>query len=300
MCNSLKALDSTQQSAITRLFSAAVVRELASKGKSPLFSRLLIESRLVDSLHSSDSVSSVFDTAFSFIKKKIYRTEYTYKAAITSKLMLGRHSLNTAAMLTEFRVETCKVDIAIFNGTSTAYEIKSERDRLDRLENQLESYRKLFAKVYVVTGENHAEEVLKSTSDETGVLLLSDRFSISTIREAIERPDRVSPETICNSLQARECIQVLAEFGISAPNVPNTEVRRALLDIFRELDPASVHQSMVKVVRQSRSSSSLSSFIAAMPSSLAAAVFSVPIKERDHPKLIGAINTPIREALAWA
>lgn len=300
MLNSPKVLDASQQSAIARLFSAAVVRELASKGQSPLFSRLLIESDLIGSLKLSDSVSSAFETAFLVLKKKPYRTEYSYKSAITNKLLLGRHSLKTATMLTEFRVETCKVDIAIFNGTSTAYEIKSERDRLQRLDNQLNSYRKLFAKIYVITGENHAEEVLKSSHKETGILLLSDRFSISTIREAIERPEKVSPEVICNSLQTKECIQILAEFGISPPMVPNTEIRSALLEIFRELDPAKVHSSMVKAVRHSRNSKTLVDFISAIPRSLSATAFSAPLKEKDHPRLLGALNTSIREALNWA
>lgn len=300
MSMTLRTFNNNQQSAIARLFSAAVLRELAGKGRSPLFSRLLLESSLLENLKLTDPVSSAFDVAFNTLKKKANRTEYAYKTAITNKLLLGRHSLRTASLLTEFRVETCKVDVAIFNGTSTAYEIKSERDRLDRLENQLTSYRKVFSKIYVVTGENHAPDVLRQSSPDVGVLMLSDRFTISTVREATERPDLVCPGVIFDSLQLKEAVNLLAEFDIKAPNVPNTEIRRATRRIFESLDPIEVHSKMVDVIRHSRSSNSMSNFVSALPQSLVAAVFSATIKAKDQPRLLGAIKTEIGEALDWA
>ncbi|MCQ4313910.1 sce7726 family protein [Pseudomonas stutzeri] len=300
MSMTLKTFNNTQQSAIARLFSATVLRELADKGRSPLFSRLLLESHLLDELKLSDSVSTVFDTAFDVLRKKAYRTEYAYKSAIASKLLLGRHSLKTASLLTEFRVETCKVDVAIFNGTATAYEIKSERDRLDRLENQINSYRKVFSKVYVVTGDNHVEEVTRRTEEDVGVLLLSSRFTISTVREAVDRPELIQPEIIFDSLKLKEATSLLAEFGITPPNVPNTETHRTLRDIFRDLDPIETHKKMVSVMRHSRSSHTLAGFLSELPQSLVAAIISAPIKEKDQPKLLRAINTQIGEALAWA
>lgn len=300
MSMTLKTFDNSQQSAIARLFSAAVLRELATKGRSPLFSRLLLESQLLEDLKLSDSVSTAFEAAFNVLRKKTYRTEYSYKSAITNKLLLGRHSLKTASLLTEFRVETCKVDVAIFNGTATAYEIKSERDRLNRLENQVASYRKVFSKVYVVTGENHVDEVLKRTGDEIGVLLLSDRFTISTVRDAVDRPDLVRPEVIFDSLKIGEAVSLLSELGVIVPNVPNTEIHSKLRNIFSELDPREVHTKMVNVMRYSRSSHTLANFLSQLPQSLVAAIFSAPIKEKDQPKLLGAINTQIGEALAWA
>lgn len=300
MSTTLKTFDSNQQSAIARLFSAAVLRELATKGHSPLFSRLLLESQLLENLQLSDSVSTAFEAAFKVLRKKPYRTEYSYKSAITNKLLLGRHSLKTASLLTEFRVESCKVDVAIFNGTATAYEIKSERDRLDRLENQISSYRKVFSKVYVATGENHINEVIKRTGDDIGILLLSERFTISTVREAIDRPELVRPEVIFDSLKIGEAVSLLSELGMKPPNVPNTEIHSALRKIFRELDPVKVHTKMVNVMRTSRSSHTLADFLSQLPQSLVAATFSAPIKAKDQPKLLRAINTQIGEALAWA
>lgn len=295
-----KVLDGSQQSAVARLFSAAVIRELAQKGKSPLFSRLVKEALVIDEASLTAPVSSIFESAFSLLRKKDYRHEYAYKAAITKKLLLGRHSLKTASLVTEFRVDNCKADVAIFNGTSTAYEIKSERDSLGRLQGQIDTYKKFFSKVYVITGENHLGEILTTTPSDVGVLLLNNRFGISTIREIKDTPERVSPETIFEAIQLRESMEILRCFGITPPEVANTEIRTACREIFKLLDPATTHTHMVNVLRKSRNSLPLAEILPSLPNSLQAAVFSTSLKPREQATLLKAINTSIREALNWA
>src|SRR5581483_181282 len=108
----------------SRLFSATVLRELARKGRSPLFARLASQSHLLHTLSASERVYNAFETAFSFLRREGYRDEYIYKAALTQRILLGKHSLQTASMLNEFRVGECKADIAILNGTATVYEVK--------------------------------------------------------------------------------------------------------------------------------------------------------------------------------
>src|SRR5690242_16453091 len=134
-------------SALSRLFSSSVFGELARRGMSPLLTRLAHESSLLSYVCEDDPVSRLFNVAFNVLKRKNNRHEYIYKAALTQKVLLGTHSLQTACMLTEFRVGKCKADLAILNGTATAYEIKSERDSLARLERQVLTYMDVFAKV---------------------------------------------------------------------------------------------------------------------------------------------------------
>jgi hypothetical protein len=79
-------LASDELAAISRLFSSSVVQEVARKGRSPLFTRLAAQSRLVTGLSLSERVYTVFDAAFSLLKRRGYRHEYIYKAALTHKI----------------------------------------------------------------------------------------------------------------------------------------------------------------------------------------------------------------------
>ena len=80
---------SDQFAAISRLFSSSVIREMARKGRSPLFARLARESLLLSSKSPSDRVFSLFEAAFELLNREGYRDEYIYKAALTHKILLA-------------------------------------------------------------------------------------------------------------------------------------------------------------------------------------------------------------------
>jgi hypothetical protein len=293
-------LGSDQLAAISRLFSSSVIREMARKGKSPLFARLANQSLLADSLSASHCVYSLFDTAFSLLKREGYRHEYIYKAAVTHKILLGRHSLQTASMLNEFRVGECKADIAILNGTSTVYEIKSERDSLTRLERQVAAYAKVFARVYVIAGENHVAAVVASVPKDVGILRLNSRHRISTVREAGDRPERTSPVAIFDSIRTVEARLILQSRGVPVPVVPNTELNSVLRELFIKLEPREAHASMVQVLKKTRNLLPLSDLVAQLPLSLQTAALSIPLRKLDHTRLVAAVNTRLKDAMAWA
>ncbi len=292
--------NASQLSAMARLFSAGVFRELATKGRSPLFARLI---SLTDVPHRCDanaSVAQAFDAAFEVLKTDGFRDEYIYRAALTHKVLLGTHSLTTASMLNEFRVGACKADLVILNGTATVYEIKSERDTLARLSNQVATYKRVFGKVYVIASEDHILGVLGTVPDDVGVLMLSRRFQISTVREAQDRPDRICPTTVFSSLRAGEAGAILRGLGVSEPAVPNTKRHAAIRDLFMDLDPASVHLAMVKTLKRTRSLLPLSSLVAQLPRSLHAAALSIQVKRAAHERLVEAVSTPLDEAMTWS
>lgn len=295
----MTAITSTHLSATARLFSSAVLKELAHRGKSPLFARLARESELVSATNRSELVYSFFDYALGFLKKKEFRHEYAYKAALTHKILLGTHNLNTASMMTEFRVGLSKADVAILNGTSTVYEIKSERDRLDRLQGQIESYRTVFAKVNIITGENHLQAIEALVPKDVGILLLNGRNKITIIRNACDAPERTIPTAIFESITRQEALAILRLLDIEAPKVPNTLAHVALRECFAKLNPTKTHECMVTVLKNTRSLLPMADLIRELPKSLHAAAFSTPLKQSDHLRLVSAIRTPLKESLKW-
>ena len=171
----------------------------------------------------SETVSDLYDNAFEFLKLASNRHEYVYKAVLTEKILLGVHSLNTACMMAEFRVGQCKADVVILNGTGTVYEIKSERDTLTRLPSQIEAYSNVFATVNVIVGENHLKKTLDIVPAYVGIMLLKDRYRVSTIREAVDDPSRTNPVNIFESIRIVEAEKILECMGINFPDIPNTK-----------------------------------------------------------------------------
>ena len=294
------ALATDQLAAVSRLFSSSVVQEMARKGKSPLFARLATQSSLLDRLQLSEHVYTLFDAAFSLLKREGYRHEYIYKAALTHKILLGKHSLQTASMINEFRVGGCKADVAILNGTATVYEVKSERDSLSRLARQVASYATVFAKVYVIASDSHVEAVSQTVPDFVGILCLNGRHNISTLREAADQPERPSPAAIFDAIRTAEARMILASYGIAVPTVPNTVLHSVLRQAFVKLDPVQAHNGMVRVLKRTRNLLPLSALVDQLPLSLQTAALSVPLRKIDHDRLVTAVNTRLQDALGWA
>jgi hypothetical protein len=295
----MKNLAAEQLAAISRLFSSSVIRELARRGKSPLFARLAQQSLLFDSVSLRGPVSGLFEAAFSLLKREGYRHEYIYKAALTHNILLGKHSLRRASMLNEFRVGECKADLAILNGTSTVYEVKSERDSLSRLERQVAAYAKVFAQVYVVAAQDHVDAVKGLVSGDVGILLLSRRHHISKSRNAVDRPERTSPAAIFDAIRTEEAQMILRLHGVSVPAVPNTVLNSVLRELFLRLDARKAHDGMVRVLKRTRNLLPLSALVDQLPRSLQTAALSVPLRKQDHTRLVAAVNTRLEDAMGW-
>jgi len=207
--------------------------------------------------------------------------------------------LNTAAVLSEFRVGECKADLAILNGTSTAYEVKSERDSLARLERQLEAYSKVFARVNVVAAENHVSAIRAITPDHVGIMVVGRRFQLSIDREATDRTHELSVGAIFDSLRTDEARRILVSLGHSIPEMPNTELSRALRSMFLTMNPYEAHRGMVNVLKITRSQQRLGELLQGLPGSLHTAALCVPLRKHDHSRLVSAIDTDLNLALAW-
>lgn len=77
-------------------------------------------------------------------------------------------------IIDEFGIKFREViaDVAVFNGTTHGYEIKSEVDSLKRLPNQMEYYSKIFEYVTVVIARNHLNGVLKIIPNWVGIMIV--------------------------------------------------------------------------------------------------------------------------------
>jgi hypothetical protein len=295
-----REFDQSEQAAIARLFSAGVIRELATRGKSPLLGRLVAQTGLFGYLPPNAPLKDLFDLAFGVMRRRPYRHEYVYKNALTQKVLLGTHSLSSATMLTEFRVGGCKADVVILNGTSVVYEIKSERDSLARLGRQLAAYFQVFDLVNVLVGANHLDATRVVVPEEVGLLVLSERFQLSTVRQARSNPGRLVPTKIFETLQRREAEQVLRECGRAVPKMPNTQMHSALRAAFGTMEPAETHLAFVEVLKRSRASRTVNGSLEALPMSLASAILSIRMRQCDRVRLAQAMDVTLAATAEWA
>lgn len=187
---------------------------------------------------------------YKYMSKK-YRNEYYYKNTLLNKLLLGKHSLNTTTALAELPIHNSKADLVLINGKGTVYEIKTELDNFDRLENQLGDYYKAFNRVCVVTSEANYDKVddkLKNTT--VGICVLTDKNTINIKKEPIESTKFLSHTSIFKVLRKKEYENIVQMHYGDLPKVPQVHYFKECLRLFTKIEINQAQRYMLRELKK--------------------------------------------------
>jgi len=248
----LSIVDARLYPVLARYLSGPAMRELYHAGHSAYLAAAFSEARVAEALGRATSMLDAARAIFAALCRR-YRADYVYRAAIASKVFLGRHSPATTSLLPEFRVWRRKADMVMLNGTSVAYEIKTGLDNLDRLEAQLEAYARMFDRIYVVTDDAWSARVRSSTADFVGLLVLTPAFTLRVEREARSNADQVHVPTIVDALRLNELVSLTRTLCGRVPDVSRVRLFEECGNVVAALSPRSVHDAAIRLLKKRRS-----------------------------------------------
>ncbi|MFR9545831.1 MAG: sce7726 family protein [Rikenellaceae bacterium] len=169
---------------------------------------------------------------------KEYRCEYLYKNTIINELLIKQHGTKSTIAINEFRAGDTIVDIALFNGISRAFEIKTEYDSDKRLVSQLSSYCKIFHECYIVIPESLLSKYIDIVENNIGIdLLYRERglLKIKTYRHATTNVE-VDPDIMIKSLRVNEYKNIVEKYFGTLPDVSSFRMYNACLELLRQID----------------------------------------------------------------
>ena len=278
--------------ALSRVFTPIVLDSLTQKGFSPYLSEVCVNSGLSKKIDRSMNLGCFFDLVYDLLFK-FYRNEYIYKNVIANKILLGRHSLKSSNMLTEFRVGNNKADVVIINGTSSVYEIKSEYDTFNRLQNQLNAYLETFDYINVITSHSQAKKLVSILPEKIGILVLTDRNNISIIREAESNKENFNPVRLFDSFRKPEYTAIINEYYGVIPDVPNTMIFDECKSLYCKIPSAIAHDLSFKILKKRTNAEILKVFLSKAPSSLSAYAMTISDQEWKVIKLLDLFDGSI-------
>jgi hypothetical protein len=107
-----------------------------------------------------------------------------------------------------------RVDIAVINGQIEGYELKSERDTLERLPTQRDLYNKVIDRISLVVAENHREAAEDIIPDWWGLAVATT--CRGTVEVTRERPPEMNPKldaaALASLLWRGEALAVLEHY----------------------------------------------------------------------------------------
>jgi len=203
--------------AINRVFTRGVICDLLQTGRNDVFDYVV--KRYIDDPENKNH-GQLISEIYAHLGKQ-QRNEYYYMNTLLNKLLNGIHNVNTTTAFSQVRIGHSIADFVMINGEGRVYEIKSELDNFDRLNDQLYDYYRAFSKVSVLASIHELEKVKKILStfgdmgDAVGIYVLSDQntiFNKDRSREPQEYNDLLDHASIFKLLRKREYENVILHY----------------------------------------------------------------------------------------
>jgi hypothetical protein len=275
--------------ALSYLFTPSILKDLIDNQYSSKLIKIFTQFNIVDSLYQNLSLRELFENSYKQLLKS-YRNEYIFKNAIAQKILIGRHSIKSSSLFTEFRVETSKADVVIFNGTSHVYEIKTDLDNFERLEKQINNYKKVFEYVNVVSVESKIDIIKSLVDDSVGIIVLTDKYTLKTIRKAKSGLESIEKEAIFNILRKSEYLNIINDTIGYIPNVPNTKIHIACKKLFITLSIKIIQKEVLKTLKNRKNHKNLIDNIKEFPTSLKVAILEADLTKEQQSDFLELLN----------
>ncbi|WP_186119553.1 sce7726 family protein [Burkholderia gladioli] len=199
--------------------------------------------------------SFVSRTPTSPAPKRIVTRDRDVRAAVLKKVLADHVSDPRVLVMQELGLEhgTCRVDIAVINGSIHGYELKSDSDTLVRLPQQVATYSRALDKATLVVSEKHAKEAAQLLPGWWGIKVSyagpRGAVHIDTLRSAAINPE-ISLYHVAHLLWRDEAIKILEALGVEKKELRGS--RTKLYALLTELLPSSLLREHVREALRSR------------------------------------------------
>jgi len=187
-----------------------------------------------------------------------YQNEYILKNTFLNKWLIKEVGHENSQVFSEFRVGNAIVDLAMFNGTSKAFEIKTEMDSPKRLNFQLENYRKAFNEIYLILPYSKVEQY-KDYDKEIGIITFYpdsvEKFQIHRKSIANEIVDK---DTIMKILHTHEYKSMVLEHYEFLPSMTSFNQFNVCRELLFDIPVSELNSYFIKFMKARQQVNALS------------------------------------------
>lgn len=150
------------------------------------------------------------------ILKTNYPNEYILKNEFLNQWL--KHELGTeeSIVFSEFRIGGAIADLAMFNGVSRGFEIKTILDSEYRLSRQLRQYKKIFNEVYIVVPQKQLSKYVDFDRC-SGIISFDTGFKHFELIRKAERDFRIDSEVLMQVLHTHEYLDISKKYFRTLP-----------------------------------------------------------------------------------
>lgn len=147
-----------------------------------------------------------------------YPNEYILKNEFLNKWVKKELGSKDSLVFNEFRIGKVIADLAMFNGISKAFEIKTILDKEQRLSNQLLEYKKIFNEVYIIIPKTQIDKYIDFDSTVGIIVYNSSSKDFDLIRKPVENK-HIDVNVLMEILHTKEYLKIVQKYYGNIPNM---------------------------------------------------------------------------------
>ncbi|MFN4313458.1 MAG: sce7726 family protein [Chitinophagaceae bacterium] len=198
--------------------------------------------------HQGDSYLHVLKKTYKVLEKH-YPNEYIIKNEFLNQWLKKELGSNNSVIFNELRIGKAIADLAMFNGVSKVFEIKSILDKEVRLSTQIKEYRKLFNEVYIIVPKVQLSKYLEYDKS-VGIITYDSEFKQFALVQKPPQNKIIDKDTIMEVLHTKEYLKITKSYYKELPemntfiqfetckkliaNIPNDALNKLFLEVLKE------------------------------------------------------------------
>lgn len=184
------------------------------------------------------------------ILEKYYQNEYVLKNSFLTDWIVKETEQNDTKIFSEYRVGNSIADLAMFNGNSKVFEIKTEYDTDSRLKLQIDNYRKAFNQIFLIIPETKLH-LFEKYDSKIGIITykkhLSQKFTL--YRNAINDTE-IDADTIMHILHCHEYKSIVELYLGEFPKMTSFSQFRICNDILRQIPSLELNKLFIDKMKK--------------------------------------------------
>lgn len=220
-----------------------------------------------------------------------YQNEYIFKNSFLTEWLIKELGETDSVVFSEFRVGNSITDLAMFNGISKAFEIKTEFDSDARLSGQIKDYKKAFNETYLIIPKNKLSLYQKYSSD-VGIILFdkdkAERF------ELIHKPtfqEKIDSTTIMEVLHTQEYKNIVNQYYGKLPIMNSFNQYKICYDLIKSIPYDILNQFYIDEIKKRKQNIDLSNRYYRELNQISLAL---KLKKKEKSVLINNLKTTIK------
>lgn len=139
-----------------------------------------------------------------------------------------------------------RADLVLANGALTAFEIKSDRDRMDRWADQQDAYLGVFDKVWLCIHSRHLQKATEMLRPNVGLIISDNYGGLAVLKEAkTNKLQRL--ENYAELLWRAEIDSLLASSGVGPQR--NMRIKEARKEMLSSVPEMRVRKAVIEAIK---------------------------------------------------